>query len=378
LNKDIYFIKETFKLARKAEGCTSPNPLVGAIIVKNNRIIARGYHKRAGLPHAEIEAIRKAKEDLKGATLYVNLEPCSHFGKTPPCVDDIIRSGIKRVVIATYDPNPIVGGKSVKKLRMRGIKVKVGLLRAEAERLNEVFFKNVSQGAPFVVAKVAQSLDGKIATRKGESKWITSKEAREFSKSLRDKYDAVLVGINTVVKDNPDLNGIKKVPFKIVIDPHLRISPHSNLVKKYSGKLIVFASLKSIKQVKKGLRGVRVFFLKGRGGHFSLKALLKVLYKLGITSVFVEGGAFTLGRFFDERLVDKAYFFISPLIIGGLGALTSIGAKGYSQIKECPYLREVNLLTFKKDILISGYPCYKSKPLRESYTSTVSSSMAFS
>jgi len=312
LKKDIYFLKQTFILAKRAEGFTSPNPLVGAVIVKNNKIISQGYHKKAGLAHAEIEAILKAKQNLKGSSLYINLEPCCHFGKTPPCVDKIIQQGIKRVVVSTLDPNPKVHGKSIKKLKQAGVKVSVGLLKEEAIKINEIFFKNMQEKRPFVVAKVASSLDGKIATVNGQSKWITGRQARLFARGLRDKCDCVLVGINTVLKDNPKLNGLKKIPYKIVIDPSLRIDAGRFIVKNNPEKLIVFTSSKT--KHKDSLKGVKVFAVKEKKGKLDLRSILSILYKLRITSCFVEGGSETLGNFLDGKLIDKVHFFIAPKI----------------------------------------------------------------
>lgn len=357
--KDVYFIRKTFQLARKAEGFTSPNPLVGALIVKKNKIISEGYHKKCGLPHAEVEAIKKAgKKKCQGATLYVNLEPCFHFGRTPPCVDMIIKNKFKRVVVATYDPNPETNGKSIRKLKNAGIKVKVGLAQKEAYKLNEIFFKNIKTGMPFVVAKIAQSLDGKIATKKGISQWITSEKSRKMARSLRDIYDCVLVGVNTVLKDNPSLEGLKKVPFKVVIDPRLRIPLNSNLLRKDPKKVIIFTSYNSRNKNKRKRISplVKVFFLKESKGWFSLKKILKILFNQGIMSIFVEGGSQTIGRFFDEKLVDKVFFFIAPKIIGGKSALTSIGAEGISQIKKATFLKDIEIKNLKDDILIKGYP----------------------
>ena len=369
MNKDAYFIKKTFQLAKKGEGFTSPNPLVGAIIVKGDRIISQGYHKKAGFPHAEAEAIRTAGENLTGTTLYVNLEPCCHFGRTPPCVDEIIKKGIKRVVVATCDPNPLVRNKSITKLKKANIGVKVGLCEKEAEGLNEIFFKNMREAMPFVAAKTAQSLDGKIAARGGKSKWITNEKSRMFARRLRDKYDCVLVGANTVVKDNPYLNGLKKIPYKVVIDPYLCIPESSHLLKGNLGKLVIFTSFASKKKVnpalarKGGVKKIppaaRVFFLKQRNGWFVLREVLKILYQLGIMSVFVEGGSQTMGRFFMEKLVDKVYFFISPKIIAGTKALSSVGAEGFSSPNSCPYIEGIKIHRLDEDILISGYPCYK-------------------
>lgn len=360
-DKDIYFLRKTLKLAQKAEGFTSPNPLVGAVLVKNGRIIAQGYHKRAGLAHAEIEAIKQIKGNPKGATLYVNLEPCCHFGRTPPCVDEIIKKGIKRLVVATIDPNPKVCGKSIRKMRAAGIRVNVGLLRKEAKKLNEVFFTNISKERPFVAAKIAQSLDGKIATKKGLSKWITDQKSRLFAKTLRDKYDCVLIGVNTLIKDNPRLNGLKKKPYKVVIDPNLRLPLSSNLVKENLDKLIIFTSEKSKARQKMLPISVKVFFMKESKGCLPLRKILKILYSLGITSIFVEGGSQTLGRFFDEKLVDKLYLFISPKIIGGKGSLTSIGGEGFPFPNTCPYIKEVYVKYLGQDLLICGYPNYGKK-----------------
>jgi diaminohydroxyphosphoribosylaminopyrimidine deaminase/5-amino-6-(5-phosphoribosylamino)uracil reductase len=360
--QDVYFLRRTFLLAKKAEGFTSPNPLVGAVIVKNGKIIGEGYHKRAGLPHAEIEAISSAgKKNIKGSILYVNLEPCCHFGRTPPCVDEIIKKGIKKIVIATPDPNPLVNGKSLKKLKKSGLTVKVGLLNKEAESLNEIFFKNMSTKMPFVVVKVAESLDGKIATKKGISKWITASKSRSFAKGLRDKYDCVLVGINTVLKDDPGLCGLRKIPFRAVVDPQLRIPLDSRLMQENREKLIIFSSPKAKKRLKLIPSDIKVFFIKEKKGFLPLKKILKILYRLGIMSVFVEGGSQTLGRFFDERLIDKIYFFISPKIIGGRAALSAVGGEGFWSPNFCAQIRNIEVKKLGEDILVSGYPYYGKK-----------------
>jgi len=354
--QDIFFIKKTFSLARKTEGFVSPNPLVGAVIVKNNRIISSGFHKKAGLPHAEIEAIKKAKTSLKGATLYVNLEPCFHWGKTPPCVDEIIKSGIKRVVVATQDPNPKVNGRSIKKLRQHNIEVEVGVLKEEAQRLNEIFFKNMKKKLPFVVAKVAQTLDGKIATKKGESKWITTKLSRIYARKLRDKYDAVCVGINTIILDNPSLEGIRKSPYKIIIDPQLKIPLEAKIIKKAKNNLIIFCQkeiLKKKQKISHLKKKAKLFILNSY--EFNLKNIIKILYREeNICSIFVEGGSYTLGKFFDEKLVDKIYFFYAPKIMGGK-TLTSIGGEGVGTLKKIIQVKDLKITRLNRDFLISGY-----------------------
>lgn len=357
MRKDIYFLEKTLELARNAEGHTSPNPMVGAVIVKNNKEISYGFHKKSGSPHAEIEAINNAKVNIKGATLYVSLEPCCHFGRTPPCVDKIIESGIKRVVIASLDPNPIVHGKSVSKLRKAGIKVSVGFFSKEARRLNEVFFKNMETKRPFVVVKLAQSLDGKITDGSGESKWITGARARKFARKLRDKYDCVLAGVNTVIKDNPRLDGVKKIPYKVIIDPQLRIPKDAYLLKNDSQKLIIFASTKA---KKKSLKNTKVFFIKEKKGKLPVKEILSTLNQHGIMSVFVEGGSRTAANFFEEKLVDKVHFFIAPIILGGKSALTSIGGQGLS-LRDCPEVRELRIEKIGQDMLITGCPYYGKK-----------------
>lgn len=356
--RNLCFLKKTFSLAKKGEGFTSPNPLVGALFVKNSKILSFGYHHKAGGPHAEIEAIRAAKKNLNGSTLYINLEPCYHFGRTGPCVDEIIKRGVKKVVIASIDPNPKVNGKSIRKLRKAGIKVEVGLDKGEAQELNEVFFKNIREKKPFVVAKVAQSLDGKIATCKGISQWITSSSSRKFSKKLRDKYDCVLIGVNTLIKDNPSLRGLKKSSFKVVISPQLNLPLKSQLLEKDLDKLIIFTSNKSKPARKKIPSGVKVFFLKEEKGWLPIKKILKILYSLGIMSVFVEGGSQTLGQFFIKKEVDKVFFFIAPKIIGGRTALGSIGAEGFPTPESCPQLKDFRIKRIGKDVLIWGYPQY--------------------
>lgn len=347
-------------LAKQGEGFTSPNPLVGAVIVKKDKIVSQGYHKKSGLAHAEIEAINKISlSSCRGATLYVNLEPCSHFGKTPPCVDRIIKMKFRRVVIATKDPTQKVNGKSIRKLKKAGVKTSVGLLKSQASKLNEVFFKNSIKSMPFVVAKVAQSLDGKIATRKGISKWITGQDSRKMSKALRDKYDSVLVGVNTVLKDNPVLAGLKRVPFRVVIDPSLKINPKAHILKHNPTKTIIITASGDKVKLKKLPGLVTVLTIKrDKAGLIPIKKILKSLYSLGIMSVFVEGGSRTIGNFFDHKLIDKVFFFIAPKIIGGKDALSSIGAKGFAALKDAPGLKDVRIERVKQDIIISGYPKY--------------------
>jgi len=352
-------MQRAIELAMKGRHNVSPNPLVGAVIVKNNKIIGQGYHKKFGSHHAEVEALKDAKVNLLGATMYVSLEPCCFSQKTPPCIDAILTSGIKKVVIATLDPNPKVNGRGVKILRKNGIEVDIGLLKQEADELNEIFIKNMKKNLPFVVVKTAQSIDGKITTHKNESRWITTKKSRDFSKELRDKYDAVLVGINTVLKDNPTLNGKTSKPHKVILDPSLKISFDCELIKKFPEKVIIVC--KSGKGEAKSKRltkqGVKVIQLKPRV--YSVKNILRELFKLGIMSVFVEGGSFTIGKFFDGRFVDKVYFFIAPKIIGGVMSLPSVGGLGFSTPQKSAEIKKLEIKMIGKDILVSGYPIFK-------------------
>ena len=358
---DLEIMNNVLKLAKKGEGSTSPNPMVGAIIAKNGKIISRGFHKKAGLAHAEAKAIDNAGVSLEGAKLFVNLEPCCVWGRTPPCVDKIISSGIKEVVFSTLDPNPEVKGKSLRKLRKHGIKVKTGLLGKEAKRMNEVFFKNMEERKTFVSLKVAQSIDGKIATRNNKSKWITSLKSRRYAKRMRDKYDAVLIGINTVVKDNPALCGIRKNPYKVVLDPSLRIPLKCKLVSNHPHKLIIFSSMPRSKQKLNILKnkGVRIFNVNAKKQIMPLRRVLNTLYKIGVMSVYVEGGSFTLGKFIDAKIADKIHFFIAPKIIGGDKAITSIGARGVAYPDNAVKIKDLHIEKIGNDFLITGYPEFK-------------------
>jgi diaminohydroxyphosphoribosylaminopyrimidine deaminase/5-amino-6-(5-phosphoribosylamino)uracil reductase len=352
--RDIYFMQKAIRLARKGAGSVSPNPLVGAVVVKNNKIISEGFHRKAGLAHGEAEALDKAGLYAQKATLYVNLEPCCYFGRTPPCLDKIIKAGIKRVVIATKDPNPKVDGRSIRKLRDHKIEVTNGVCREEAKKINEVFFKNMKERLPFVVAKTAQTLDGKIATSLGQSKWITTDKSRKFSRKLRDRYDAVLIGAKTLREDNPKLNGLKKKPYKVIISSSLDLPKNSYILKNFADKTIIF-TLSKLKTKGDLPDPVKIFTLKKIKKGISLKQVLKKLYSYGIMSVFVEGGSYTLGRFFEEKMVDKVYFFIAPKICGGKNSITSVGATGVKKIEKCLRIQRLKIKKIGEDILIRGY-----------------------
>lgn len=329
-------MRRAILLAKKGLSWTNPNPLVGAVIVKNGRVIGEGFHHKVGLAHAEIEALNSLKESPEGATLYVNLEPCVHTDKrTPPCTESIIKSGIKKVVCATLDPNPKVNGLGVKRLREAGIVVSVGLMEKEARKLNETYFTYHTKKRPFVALKFASSLDGKIATFTGDSKWITNEKARTFARRLRLNYQAVLVGINTVLKDDPHF-GVrvksKKDPVRIILGSNLKIPPKAKVLRDEN------------------------FFVEE---HMSIKRLLDKLYKKEIVSILVEGGSEVLGSFVDSKLVDKVYAFFAPKILGGNNAKTSVGGKGISKIKDALCLNNISLKKFDDNFLITGYPKYQ-------------------
>lgn len=357
------FMRLALQLAKRAQGETFPNPLVGAVIVKKGKVIGRGFHKKAGGPHAEIFALKEAGQRAIGAALFCTFEPCCHYGRTGPCVDEIIRSKIKEVYVGMIDPNPLTGARGIKKLRSSGIKVKAGFLENEISRLNEPFIKAMTKGMPFVTVKIAESLDGKIATRRGESKWITNLSSRQYAHDIRRFFDAIMVGINTVLKDDPLLESSKKYRghtlTKIVIDSNLKIPINSRFLKT-SQPVIIFAAKKN--KAKEGVllkKGARVIYTTGNAVRVDLKEALKKLNSLQIRNILVEGGSELIGSFLDERLADKALIFVAPKIIGGKDALGAIGADGVESISAAITLKDFSMRRFKEDILVEGYLQYR-------------------
>lgn len=356
----LCYMNLAMKLALKAKGKTSPNPMVGALVVKNGRIIGKGYHEKAGAHHAEIMALNEAGKHAKGAALYVTLEPCMHFGKTPPCVDRVIKSGIKEVFVGMSDPNPLNNGRGIEILKAHKIKVKVGFLEDELRKLNEVFIKYITKRMPFVTAKVAQSLDGKIATSRGDSKWITSDKSRNYAHRLRQNYDAIMVGVNTILRDNPKLDAwfSKRQPIKIVIDSQLSTPQDANIFSKNSK--VIIATLLSLPGQETENRKIlvekaKILEVKEKAGQINLKAALKKLAQLEISNILVEGGGTLIGSLFDEGLVDKILFFMSPKIIGGRDAATSVMGKGITRIDKAIKLKDIKLRYMGEDFLIEGY-----------------------
>ena len=348
------------RLALKAKGDTSPNPLVGALVVKNGRIIGKGHHEKAGLAHAEIIALEEAGQKAKGAILYVTLEPCVHFGRTPPCTERILTSGVKKVVVGMIDPNPLNNGRGIRILKEHKIKTQVGFLEGELRKINAAFVKYITKRLPFVTVKVAQSLDGKIATEQGDSKWITSDISRAYAHRIRRRYDAIMVGVNTVLRDNPKLDAwfSKKQPAKIVIDSQLSSSADSNIFSANSKVIIVTLPSKPGQETEnRKMLGekAKILEVKEKVGQINLRDALKKLAQEGITNILVEGGGTLIGSLFDEGLVDKVLFFISPKIIGGKDAISSVMGKGVSRIESAIRLKDVASRHLGEDLLIEGY-----------------------
>jgi diaminohydroxyphosphoribosylaminopyrimidine deaminase/5-amino-6-(5-phosphoribosylamino)uracil reductase len=363
------YMECALSLARLAVGYTSPNPAVGAIIVKDGIVVGMGYTQPAGSEHAEIVALHQASDKVKGATMYVTFEPCCHYGRTPPCTEAIINAGILEVHIASLDPNPLVSGRGVNRLNEAGIKTYVGSHQQEAQEINEAYIKFITVGLPFIIAKFAMSLDGKIATKNGDSKWITNEEARKYANALRHNADAIMVGVNTVILDDPSLTargccgkgGTRKAqPLRLVVDSKGRV-PLGACIFRQPGEtlLAVVKPLDPAKKEKFSTLGIEVLELPEEEGLVDLEELFKLLGKREIATVLVEGGSCLLGSLLDHRLVDKVLAFISPIIIGGDKAKTAVGKNGVSTIEEALHLNRVSTKSFGDNILISGY-CSKA------------------
>ncbi|MEI7543035.1 MAG: bifunctional diaminohydroxyphosphoribosylaminopyrimidine deaminase/5-amino-6-(5-phosphoribosylamino)uracil reductase RibD [bacterium] len=356
-NNDELYMAIAIELAKKGLGHTSPNPLVGCVIVKNGNVISTGWHKKAGQPHAEAEALENIKYKAKGATLYVNLEPCCHWGKTAPCTEAIIKYGIKKVVMAMTDPNPKVNSKGKNILKKAGIKVVTGVLEKQAQQLNRIFIKNITQKKPYIIMKAGISLDGKMALSNGTSKWITGPHTRIYSQNLRKECDAIVAGINTIIKDNPYLDcridKNKKIK-KVILDTYGKIPLNANIFK-YSSPQDIFIFSRSMSVVKiKTLskRGVNVIIQKSTG-EIDLKKAVSYLFSLGIGSMLVEGGGTLHTAFLKAKLYDEARLYIAPIFIGNDG-LAVIGKTGLKNLNNALNLNNVEVIKLGKDTLIKG------------------------
>lgn len=360
---DVPYMRRAIELAARARGRTSPNPMVGAVVVKDDSVIGEGFHAFAGSDHAELEALREAEAAAAGATLYVNLEPCCHYGRTPPCVERIIQAGIRRVVAACEDPNPAVSGKGIAALRAGGLEVDVGLLQEEAARLNEAFFTYIQTGRPFVLLKAAASLDGKIATQTGDSRWITGESARQHVHHLRNEVDAVLVGIGTILRDNPMLTTRlgtpdQRDPTRVVVDNLARLPLRAQVINRASTAPTILAVSEMAPRARLDAlerEGVQVLIVPGSPRRVSLAALMEALGKMGFLSVMIEGGAEINASALQEGIVDKLMLFLAPILIGGKSTPTAVGGEGIETLRQAIRLRDVRVERFGEDVLIEGY-----------------------
>jgi len=360
---DRIYMRRALELAARARGRTSPNPMVGAVLVKDGAVVGEGFHAFAGADHAELEAIQDAGGAADGATMYVTLEPCCHYGRTPPCVDRIIQAGILRVVAACEDPNPAVGGKGLAALRAAEVAVEVGLLAEEAARLNEAFFTFIRIGRPFVILKVAASLDGKISTRTGDSRWITGESARQHVHHIRNEVDAVMVGIGTILRDDPLLTtrlgtADQRDPTRVIVDNLARLPLRAKVINRAStAPTILAASEMAPRPRLEALEreGVQILVVPGSPRRVSLMNLMEALGKLGFLSVMIEGGAEINASALQEGVVDKVLLFLAPLLIGGKSTATAVGGEGIDALRQAKRLTQLHIERFDDDILIEGY-----------------------
>lgn len=354
---DEKYMRLALELAKKAEGWTSPNPMVGAVIVKNGSIIGQGYHEKYGQLHAERNAITSCSESPEGATIYVTLEPCCHYGKTPPCTEAIIENKIARVVVGSKDPNSLVAGKGIEILKQAGIHVTVGVLEKECNELNKIFFHYITEKKPFVAMKYAMTMDGKIAAYTGKSKWITAETAREHVHKLRHKYMGIMVGIGTVLKDNPRLDcrlPDTKNPKRIICDTNLRIPLDCNIVNtaKKIETYIATASSDDDKINKLKQAGCNILQIPKNGEHIDLNILMQTLGKKGIDSILLEGGGTLNYEALQSGIVDYVYTYIAPKIFGGTNAITAVEGLGVESPNDAFMLKNRKIATLGEDILI--------------------------
>ncbi|MFN8626343.1 MAG: bifunctional diaminohydroxyphosphoribosylaminopyrimidine deaminase/5-amino-6-(5-phosphoribosylamino)uracil reductase RibD [Candidatus Binatia bacterium] len=355
---DARFMRVALRLARRGSGRTSPNPPVGAVIVAKERIVGRGYHRQAGQPHAEVEALRDAGRQARGGTLYVTLEPCAHHGRTPPCTDAIVAAGVHRVVVGTRDPNPSVRGDGAGKLRHAGIQVTSGVEQAACDELIAAFRKHVITGMPWVTLKLAASLDGRIATVTGESRWITGADSRRFVHRLRAEHDAVLVGAATVRRDDPALTCRMRGgrnPLRVVLDGRLRIPLRAQVLTTTDVAATLVATGRGAPAAKVHrleALGAAVLRLPERGGRVSLSRLLRALGRRGVLSVLIEGGATVAAAAIAARVVDRVLIFYAPTFIGGDGR-PMLGSIGVRRLAAAPSLRPPRLRRFASDVLVA-------------------------
>ncbi|MGI6081814.1 MAG: bifunctional diaminohydroxyphosphoribosylaminopyrimidine deaminase/5-amino-6-(5-phosphoribosylamino)uracil reductase RibD [Limnochordia bacterium] len=365
MHNDEHWMRKALELAERARGRTSPNPIVGAVIVKDGRLVGAGYHQRAGGPHAEILALRQAGVDSQGADIYVTLEPCAHHGRTPPCSEALIAAGIRRTVVAMVDPNPLTTGKGIARLRQAGIIVEQGLFEKEALALNAPYITYMTKKRPYVLWKVASTLDGKSATRTGASKWISSPQARALVHQKRQELDAIMVGVGTLLVDDPLLTARPEgcdpacidQPVRIIVDSKLRIPMRARCINPENPGRTIVATTDDAPPAKVELlrqRGVDVWSAPACNGRVDVKALLSDLAQLDITSVLLEGGSTLAGTLFDLRLIDACMVFVAPVIFGGTGAVVALGGLGVDDPSEAPRLHEPKWQQVGPDLMVEG------------------------
>ena len=366
VDTDLKYMKLALTEARKGAGRTSPNPAVGALIVKDDRILSRGYHRRAGQPHAEVEALEKIGRSCPGATLYVTLEPCNHYGKTPPCTESILRAQIARVVVGAMDPNQGVRGGGCRFLAENGLEVRSGVLEKACRLLNEDFFTFITTGRPFVIAKSAQTLDGFTATSLKDSRWVTNEKSRRFVHRLRDRVDAIMVGVGTIVADNPSLttrliNRKGKNPLRVVLDTHLRTPVDARIINDdFPERTLLVVGEKNAGEKLDRIRekGVSILLCATKNGHLDLENLIVTLGRMSIMSLLVEGGSLVLGSMIREGLVDKFHIFKAPKILGGNDGIPMASGPCVKYMRDCTTLENVEYKKFGEDMLVTGYPVY--------------------
>jgi diaminohydroxyphosphoribosylaminopyrimidine deaminase/5-amino-6-(5-phosphoribosylamino)uracil reductase len=363
------FMRRALNLAKRGYGFVNPNPLVGSVIAKDGSIVAEGYHQRFGGPHAEVHAIGKLTENTGDLTLYVNLEPCSFTGKTPPCTDLIIRTGIKKVVTAMEDPNPRISGKGIEILRENGVDVTTGVLEEDARKLNETYVKYITTRLPFCTLKVATTLDGRIAAPGGRSQWISCERSRKLVMDLRHRYSAVMTGAGTVISDNPrltDRSGSreKKDPFRIILDSRGRIPAGARIFDAVDQKTILATTGKAPREHLARLeqKGIRIVVCPEKDDHVDLAFLLQEMGRSGIDSILVEGGSILNYSLLSGGLADKYIFFVAPILLGGREAMPSFGGKGAERLEDAWKVRIENIKQLGRDVMIEAYPVQTKQP----------------
>ncbi len=354
-------MRRALSLARKGVGRTSPNPAVGCVIVRDGAVVGEGWHKKAGTPHAEVHALRQAGDRARKADVYVTLEPCSHFGKTPPCADALVEAGVARVFVGMVDPNPLVSGNGIGRLRGAGVEVIAGILEKECGRINEAFVKHVTTGLPFVILKSAMTMDGKTATSSGDSKWITSEKSRGYVHKLRAVVDGIMVGVGTVIADDPQLTcraaGKRKDPVRVIVDSRLRIPAGARILRLESESKTCIATVLRHSEKIDDLRklGVEIISCREKDGRVDLLDLFRILGGMGIQSLLLEGGRELAGEAVRLGLIDKFLLFYAPKLVGGEGH-GLFGGMGANRMSEARKLRDLQIHRFGEDFMVEGYP----------------------